>query len=224
MSFKAIKPYVYSIPLGVDANEYFPLAIVLGISEGKELYELFYDAMHTVGVGEVDLDSKPVLSDQEASLMAIGQSRIHSWCIRYLSEKFGCNSIQGEIADRLTFCSTPDHFINGAYACSLDISILIQQRRITFDQLQPHLAEFGLGETDGQIVITYNLWERRALPNRAAYGVGSCSSHAEGFHREINKAVSGYRCSVRCLGVIVQCIEAGYRKACATHRRRVYDS
>jgi hypothetical protein len=47
-SFHAINPYVYSISLGVDAGESFCLAIVLGISESEEFYEMFYQAMHIV--------------------------------------------------------------------------------------------------------------------------------------------------------------------------------
>jgi hypothetical protein len=63
-SFMAIEPHVYSIPL----------ATVLGTSETKELYEMRYHAMHTMGVIHADLDSKPILSEQHASLTAIGQT------------------------------------------------------------------------------------------------------------------------------------------------------
>jgi hypothetical protein len=52
-SFRAILPYVYLIPLGIKANESFPLAVVFWLVESFELYQVFED---------------PILSDQHQSV------------------------------------------------------------------------------------------------------------------------------------------------------------
>jgi hypothetical protein len=51
-SFTAIKPCVYSVPLGVNTNESCPLANVLGISETKELHRILYRGIHIAGVSQ----------------------------------------------------------------------------------------------------------------------------------------------------------------------------
>jgi hypothetical protein len=49
-SFRVIIPYVYSMPLGIRANESFPLAVVFGLVESFELYQPFDEAMLQLGV------------------------------------------------------------------------------------------------------------------------------------------------------------------------------
>jgi hypothetical protein len=102
-SFREIRPYVYSIPLGIRANESFPLAVVFGLVESFELYQLFEEAMLKPGVARDVLNQKPILSDQHPSLMSIGFDRRHFWCLRHLVEKFGAKSYLGEMTSRLTF-------------------------------------------------------------------------------------------------------------------------
>jgi hypothetical protein len=134
-SFRAVKKYVYSIPLGIHANESFPLAIMIGLSESVELYQMFYDAMAKVGVSQRDLFSKPILSDQHSSLMAMGRGRPHFWCLRHLIEKFGANSIQGQFTRRLAFCSTPNQFASEVGVCGKEIKLLLTNERITLEEL-----------------------------------------------------------------------------------------
>jgi hypothetical protein len=47
--FRAMKPRVYAVPLGIGANESFPLGAVVGIFESKKLYNMDFDAIQALG-------------------------------------------------------------------------------------------------------------------------------------------------------------------------------
>jgi hypothetical protein len=62
-SFKALKPYVYSIPLAVKANVGIPLGIVIAPSERRAVYSIFADVRAEKGFSQNDLFEVPLLSD-----------------------------------------------------------------------------------------------------------------------------------------------------------------
>jgi hypothetical protein len=214
-SFKAVKPYVYCVPLGIHANESFPLAVVVGISESRELYELFYATMARVGVPIEELNAKPILSDQHSALRSIGETRVHFWCLRHLIEKFGSSSFLGEVTRRLAFSSTPDEFRREVKLCGFDLRFLLGQGRVTEVQVNPLFEMFGLTWGNGELDVRTDCeWEKQALWIRASYGVASCSNHIEGFHRSINEAVSPYWLLMKRLSVLISCVRLRYQNAC----------
>jgi hypothetical protein len=83
--FRAIRPYVYSVPLGLVANESFPLAIVAGLAESIELYQMFFGEMRSLGVEQDELDAKPQLSDRREDIFDVSDTsssdlgRSHFW-------------------------------------------------------------------------------------------------------------------------------------------------
>jgi hypothetical protein len=62
-SFRAVRPYVYCVALGIRCNESFPLALVVAPTESAELYNLFFNSMVRYGLDPAELHGKPYLTD-----------------------------------------------------------------------------------------------------------------------------------------------------------------
>jgi hypothetical protein len=123
-SFHALRPYVYSVPLAIHANESFPLALIIGLVESIKLYRLFIDAMSCIGIPEELLFTKPFLTDQHKALISVCEQGIHFKCLRHLIENFGSNSFIGQIVRRLAFSSTVEDFEYQAVMSQFDIGAL----------------------------------------------------------------------------------------------------
>jgi hypothetical protein len=103
-SFRASRPFAYSVPQGVVCNQAIPLALVLNLSESKETYAWFLEDLHaSQGVGIPESPEKPVLSDQGWALQAFCR-RYHFeqyFCHRHLIERFGASSPLGILFTRV---------------------------------------------------------------------------------------------------------------------------
>jgi hypothetical protein len=128
-----VNPYVCTIPLAIKANVSFPLALIAGMSGSLELDQRFYDGILRIAVNQAELGTKPIVRNQYAALISIGQNRRHFWCLRHLIEKFGSNLFLGEVARRLAFCSTWAQFENEVEACSLDLTLLTHKEKLTLE-------------------------------------------------------------------------------------------
>jgi hypothetical protein len=166
-SFRALKPYVYSIPMGIHANESFPLAVVVGLSESIELYDLFFQAMLKSGVSGEELHAKPFVTDQHPALMSACVHSPHFLCLRHLIESFGSNSFTGQIVRRLAFSSTEDEFKSEVVQCIHEIQELFVRDQITSECLASVFSTFGLGFEGGQVVIDPKCWASQAISTRA---------------------------------------------------------
>jgi hypothetical protein len=103
-----------------------------------------------------------------------------------------------------------------------DLTALLSERKITRDQLDRFLECFGLGDTHGYVGLQSHCWANQSLWMGATFGVATCSNHAEGLHRAINKSVSDYRLPIRRLAELIACVDAKYQNALRfTHRQGV---
>jgi hypothetical protein len=214
MSFRALEPYVYSIPLAINANESFPLAFIIGQTESVELYSLFFHAMSKIGIPEEDLKAKPFLTDQHKALKAVCEDGTHFICLRHLIENFGSNSFIGQIVRRLAFSSTPAEFDYQSEISFRDIEAL-KRRHVTFSnvQLKRLCKWFGRMSSSGEPQFDYTVWEQQSIWIRALFGVSTCSNHIEGFHRALNEAARKPRTLAKKLRKILDCIANRYDSA-----------
>jgi hypothetical protein len=215
-SFQALAPYVYCVPLAIHANESFPLALVIGISESVELYDLFFQAMRKFGISEEELNAKPYLSDQHTSLVSILRNRRHFFCLRHLIEKFGSRAPVGQLVRRLAFSSTKDQFLSEIAQCGCDIRVLVKKGKLELNALSRFCETFGLELAEDGSVRSLNdqVWEGQSIWARAKLGVGTCSNHIEGFHRALNRATTDPDIITRRLLVVIQLIKQRYEEAC----------
>jgi hypothetical protein len=188
-SFRAFKPYVYSIPLAIHANESFPLALIVGISESKELYDLFFAAMESIGITQEKFKRKPFLTDQHKALKAVCGNGIHFLCYRHLIENFGSNSPFGQIVRRLAFSSTPEEFIYQAEISMRDLRALESRAPLDQQKLRRLFKRFGTGNSWDNWAFSVESWDNQSLWKRAEYGVATCSNHIEGLHRAVNDII-----------------------------------
>jgi hypothetical protein len=205
-SFKALFPYVHSIPLAVHANESFPLALIVGLSESIEFYTMFFDAMASIGITQDQLQTKPFLTDQHKALKHVCADYIHFYCLRHLIENFGSNSFLGQIVRRLSFSSTPEAFNYNAEISIRDIQAL--HNEIPLDEKKVHrlIKWFGIGDSKSNWNFSIETWANQSIWNRANYGVSTCSNHAEGLHRAINNKIKLERELRKRFNILVQCM------------------
>jgi hypothetical protein len=152
-SFRALRPYVYCVPMAIRSNESFPLGILVGPSESIEFYNLFFHAMRSLirdkGGDPNDLERKPYLSDEHPALVAVCSRMTHFFCLRHLIEKFGSHSFLGRLVKRLAFSSTQYAFLSHIEQCVDDMRELVARGELQFQDLRPFCDTFGLHITPG---------------------------------------------------------------------------
>jgi hypothetical protein len=105
-SFKALKPYVYSIPLAVKANVGIPLGIVMTPSERQAVFEHLANVLAEQGFSRCELFELPLLSDDGTALRSYadgnaereGYHRHHYLGYRHLLELIGSATIVAILA------------------------------------------------------------------------------------------------------------------------------
>jgi hypothetical protein len=212
-SFKALRPYVYSIPLATTANEFFPLALVVGLSESVQLYQLFFDAIDSIGIFKDNLMTKPFLSDQGKALKSVFRDFNHFICLRHLIENFGSNSMIGQIVHRLAFSSTPEDFIYQSDISLRDIETLQSHTTLDSKQLKRLFKRFGTFDDTNPPNFTLESWFDQLIWKRAEDGVSTCSNHAEGVHRWLNNETRNEAIPRKRLDIVIKCIFKRYESA-----------
>jgi hypothetical protein len=117
-SFKALRRYVYSIPLAVKANVGVPFGIVIAPSERRDLFSLFAELLTEKGFSQSDLLEMPLLSDAGTALRRYAQGvagrggyhRHHYLCYRQLLEALGSDTLVALLARRLLFTRTENGY------------------------------------------------------------------------------------------------------------------
>jgi hypothetical protein len=212
-SFRALKPYVYCIPLAIHANEAFPLALIVGLSETVELYNLFFNAMDSIGITRELIIQKPFLTDQHKALKTACAGSTHFICLRHLIENFGARSFIGQIVRRLAFSTTPTEFLYQAHVSVQDIIALQERGALNEKHVKKLFKRFGTLGPGDQMNFSLDTWNDQAIWTRATRGVSTCSNHIEGFHRSLNEATSRHVMLTRRLYKVLKCIQKRYEFA-----------
>jgi hypothetical protein len=115
-SFKALKPYAYSIPLGIIQNEALPLGLQMSPSEKGLLYQTFFTQLQSTVHQHIDPDFsfeyQAFLSDQGKGLINFVQSvnGRHFFCYRHLIEAVRSSTFASLILRRLLFTSSFEEY------------------------------------------------------------------------------------------------------------------
>lgn len=187
-SFKATKPYCYCCVNSILNNESVTIAIIIGLSETKELYETCYKALINYGIDEEKLNSIPVLSDMGKGLISFCKDRNikHFYCHRHIIERFG-HPVFRNWVQRILKCPTEDSYDVVCIQIHEEIKIWCSQFE---DQ-----SNIPLKLLDVQLMLDKNSCnclltiDKFALWKRLEYSVVRCSNHSESLHRVFN-----YKC------------------------------
>lgn len=195
-SFKAVSPYVYSIPLVIINNESIPIGFTIGVSENSILYQTFWDFLKE-SVCVIDYNNICALSDNHSCLQKFFvDNNIRNYlCFRHFQENFGTNSILGILVNNLLFSYSLDEFeIELNYIVSI-ISNYLKRNNIE----QSHLRRFAdytgvyfkkINDNTVEIErVNNNLFPKLSLWSRE--GVPTCTNHIESLHSKVNSRVHG---------------------------------
>jgi hypothetical protein len=111
-SFKALRPYAYSIPLGIIQNEALPLGLQMSPSEKGVLYGAFFkhleEVIHHFSDHGFSFEYCAFLSDQGKGLIKFVEeiNGRHYYCYRHLIEAVGSSTFPSLILRRLLFTSS----------------------------------------------------------------------------------------------------------------------
>jgi hypothetical protein len=148
--------------------------------------------MLSVQISGEKVEAKPISSDHHSALMPVCAPGRNFLCLRHIIESFGINSYVGQIARRLAFCASPEGFCLEMEACSYDFLELKKRGELDETAVRRPYNIFGLGISENaETLQDWETWAPQSIWKRAELGVGTCSNHAEGFHRSLNEAVSG---------------------------------
>jgi hypothetical protein len=199
-SFEALRPYIYSIPLGMLHNNAVPLGLQLSPTEREDHYSCFFDQL-THLIDELDvpgnissITNQPILSDEGTALKAFCESRnfIQFHCYRHLLESFGSSSFVGLIVQRLLFTSSLEEYEAELPQAFADLHEIDQRNQISI--AQRNKLERLFNWTYDSSVMEFrprdpeNIDFAQALWNRSEYRVSTCSNHVERLHRTCNEA------------------------------------
>jgi hypothetical protein len=194
-SFKALKPFAYSIPTVIYHNKSIPIGLFLCDGEKRELFSNFIEMLLSLGVPIDFLQAKGFLTDEGTGLKsALKQFNLtrHS-CFRHLIEKMGSNSVMGTITRRLLFCSTQAAYASKMYEAIFEVRQLFEKDEIKENQVKTFCKIFDLELDNDEFIVLTQLDHHNALWLRANQGIATCSNHLERLHRTLNQAVSPIR-------------------------------
>jgi hypothetical protein len=208
-SFYALKPFSYSIPMGIYRNKSIPLGLFMFKTENSEMYTTFFKMLIDSGIPLELLQSKGFLTDEgKAIISALHEFEfIRHSCYRHLIEKMGSATILGIITRRLLFCSTQDAYEAKLPETLLELQNLITDGTITPKQLNKLCKIFDFNVTENGEVVPETLDYHDALWNRAKFVIATCSNHLERLHRTLNDSVSGIESFSRRFSIVLQIIQ-----------------
>jgi hypothetical protein len=195
-SFHAGYPYVYTVPQAIYHNDPYPLGFTFCPFESSRMYGLFYEKLQSVVHPDIfdRILHLPVLSDEGTGLKSFcRENQIPQFfCFRHLINKFGAGSLIATLVRKMLFISTKERYVeqlpeNLGLASSLFRGDPIHLR--AFEELflvtfEPHSNQrFDTWSPQDPTYDAQALWTRMALH------VGTCSNHAERFHRTLKSFV-----------------------------------
>ena len=203
-SFKAIKPYCYCTVNSIYNNESIPIALIIGISETNELYELVYKYLVDFGIDEHKLNMIPVLSDMGSGLLLFCQNRNlkQFFCHRHILERFG-HPVLRNWAKRIIECTTEDEYDTVVLQINEEIKIWYSQ--IDKSAMPPKIVDIQMMIDKFTDNRKYSV-DKFALWKRINYHVCRCSNHSEALHRVFNAKNSKYRSFEKKLASMIKVI------------------
>jgi hypothetical protein len=231
-SFKALKPYVYSVPLAVSKNVGIPLGLVLGPSESTEMFQIFAEGLIEHGLEMGQLRALALLSDEGSALVAYGERyhSIHLFCFRHWLEALGSRTLQAMLARRLLFARTRAAFQSILPQTLSDFMAGCEAGEITDAGREKFADIFGIrlplpSDSGALPEMRGNTFEAQALWGvRGAKGVGTCSNHIEGLHGRLNSAARSHRTPLGRLAAVLHLLKAKaeqWPKKVAKSQRRI---
>jgi predicted Zn-ribbon and HTH transcriptional regulator len=195
-SFHAAHPYAYTVPQAIYNNDAYPLGFCICPSESSAMFSLFYSKLKTVVPPDTyeHLCSLPVLSDEGTGIKKFCcDLRIRQfYCFRHLINKFGAAGIIGALVRKMLFISKKHDFdeeleVNLAIAASYfrgnpkKLRLFEELFLVTFEPNDDTKKETWTIHSPG--------YDEQALWSRMELHVGTCSNHAERFHRTLKAGV-----------------------------------
>jgi hypothetical protein len=120
-SFRALKPYAYSVPFAITANESVPLGLIGALSESTELYHCFFSELVALDIAPQDIAGKAFLSDQHSVVVSVCSIGRDLPCLRNSIKSFELHSDIDQIPRRLVFASTEYTSRLEMDACAYDL-------------------------------------------------------------------------------------------------------
>jgi hypothetical protein len=200
-SFRASKPFCYSVPQAIVRNVAVPLGMIVTPTETEQTYQWFFEDLEEFAnemSPEVAIERKPILSDQGTALEAFctrNQCR-HYYCHRHLIEKFGASGFIGMLVARALREQSKECFDRHLPDLLNEAEALLHRERISLKEYETFVS-FVVDGKDFQ----HGMW------HRIADGVSTCSNHAERFHGVVNHHLCASRQFVKRLSIIVTQIE-----------------
>jgi hypothetical protein len=203
-SFRALRPYVYCVPIAVIQNITLPIGLFLHVSERKELYDNVFRLLRQSGLSETIIQSKCVLSDQgKALISAVGDAGCrHFFCYKHLLTAFGGNRYIMLYTKKLLFTSSPDEFVQKFIDLYPIVSGLVIVGAIPQDLFEKFHKLFPIDPEPLTWDSIGNQLENLPHPLwlRIHDGINTCSNHSERFNRSCNAATSCVHCFNHRLG------------------------
>jgi hypothetical protein len=214
-SFKAIRSYVYCVPLAIIRNVGVPLGLVVGPSESEEMFASFADGLIAKGMERECLHAIALLSDEGKALLAYGRRyhAVHFACFRHWLESLGLRTLAALLGRRLLFTRTEAAY-NAMLAQTLsDFAAACRAGEVTAKAQTKFASIFGvvlplpidpcmIPEVRRGKFIQQALWGPRG-----ERGVSACSNHAEGLHGRLNRVTSPHRSTLGRLAAVLQILK-----------------
>ena len=195
-TFYAMKPYVACVPQFVYMNCSYPIGLILAPTESADIYELFFDAVYRLYLGQfIPQDFKfkfDVLCDAGAGLKKFcDDHRLPRFqCHRHLIEWFGNKSILKAMVLKILRSPSIEAMSKNVTVANSVVLSLKAAGKLNENTLKKYLSLTGqILSNDGKFYRSPLFWTQItqwALWLRG--NITSCSNHAESFHR-IMKAV-----------------------------------
>ena len=123
-SFRATESYCYCCINSIVNNESVAVAITIGTSENRDLYEATYQAMEKYHVQSRILNSIPVLSDMGSGFISFCSNRgiRQFFCHRHILERFGHKILRNWV-QRLLECTSYEQYQSISIQLATEINI-----------------------------------------------------------------------------------------------------
>jgi hypothetical protein len=220
-SFRSLKPYVFTVLMGLISNCALPTCLHFTFSENIEHYDKLFKAFQLPGLDLPVFAEKTFLTDQSQAIKHVLSkiTHFHFLCYRHILESFGSHSFAAIIAHRILFTSSLGELENKLPQIFQDIIELINQNLITEKQIQRLCELFQFKYTDNMLELKGETANHdQALWIRSPFGCSTCSNHAERFHKSCNSRTRGIRSIIIRIFKIIELINEKFASYNPTNR------
>lgn len=214
-----LKPYVFSIIMGILDNESIPLSFSIGPSEKSDIFQIGFNELKKYGA---DLTKLPILSDMGSAIEKFCTTnciKFHFWCWRHIIESFGSRTFVSLIIRRILKCNSINDFESSLIESYLDLinlnvdeNIILKFNRFVGYDYDPVSNTISKNQYCDNIK-KWAIWERYA------FSVATCSNHLEATHRVVKRDSKQYHSIYNKLRAIIDRLEAHVREFPKAHGR-----